>query len=325
MRCSKLKKSIFLIILSVGLVYIVSNSPLVSDDLYYRAYGFKRIDDIFCFALTYGNGRLFGNMLIHFLLQSNALRIMFQTGLIVLLWCLTYKVIHRGGKDYFILGIILFLTINPSIFREAYLWSSAVANYIPGILCMLGSLLIFQSEEKNKNIALFIISISGQLFVEHTSVINLLFSLNVLIFCLKTNAEKHKITSALVWFLGTVIGIAIMFFIPKVFYVHNEWENYQKININTIRELLVSIIANGMQISGIILKNVFAFILLSSLLMKTAIPKQLKIILAIFPIYGFVVGYVIDEKWTATVCSFLNLLALLVYLAAVIFSIVLSK
>lgn len=324
-RCFNSKQFIFLIIISIGLAYIVWNSPLVCDDLYYAAYGFSSISDIFWFALTYGNGRLFGNMLIHFLLQSSSIRVIVQTSLIVSLWCLTYKVIHRGEKDYLILGIFLFLTINPTIFREDYLWSSAVANYIPGILCMIGSLLIFQSEEKNKNIALLIISISGQLFVEHTSVINVLFSLSVLIFCLKTNAEKYKVTSALVWFLGTVIGIAIMFFIPKVFYVHNEWENYQKININTIQELFISIIANGMQISGIILKNVFAFILLSSLLMKTSIPKQLKIILAIFPIYGFVVGYVVDEKWTATLCCFLNLLALLVYLAAVIFSIVLSK
>lgn len=326
MRFLKLKKFIFLIVLSVGLAYIVRNSPLVSDDLYYTAYGLNNIGDIFRFALAYGNGRLFGNMLIHFLLRSNGLRVIVQTSLIVSLWCLTYKAVHKGEKDYFVLGIILFLTINPTIFREDYIWSSAAANYIPGILCMLGSLLIVTNGRKNKNIALLIISISGQLFVEHTSVINVLFSLSVLIFYLKTNVEKHKIVSALIWFLGTVIGIGIMFLIPKLFYVHNEWANYQKININTFHELFISIIANGMQISGIFIKNVFAFILMSSLLMKTAHTKTVfKIILAIFPIYGFIVGYVIDEMWTSTLCSFLNLLALLVYLAAVIFSIAQSK
>lgn len=327
MEYSKPKKYTFLIIITIGLGYIVWNSPLAVDDLYYQAFGFKKVSEIFHFAITYGNGRLLGNMLIHFILGSRSFRTVFQTLVILLLWLLSCKAVQKGTWDNFQLGIILFLAISPAIFREDYLWSSAFANYIPGVICMFLAFRIVNAGGGIVwNAVLLIVSIAGQLFVEHTSLINMVFSLVILAFFAKTKVKKEKIMSASVWFAGTVVGLGLMFSIPKLFYVANEWENYQKVNIDSFHNLWVSVISNGMQISGIYLQNVVALVFLSFFLIMAAKPKTVaKLVLALSPVYGFVVSYVVNDAWTGTWCGFLNLLMLVLYLGVVLLSITRSK
>lgn len=326
MKLIKSKKYLYCI-LAIGFGYIVWNSPLTIDDLYYKTYGLSKFGEIFYFAISYGNGRLLGNMLIHFILQSASFRMIFQTFIVFFLWWLTCKTIQKDAWDVFPLGVVLFLAISPAIFGEVYLWSSAFANYIPGIICMfLAASIVKKKNGTIWNIVLLIISIAGQLFVEHTSLINLVYSLCVLIYYVKTDVDKSKKITSIVWFIGTVIGIGIMFLIPQIFYVPNEWETYQKININNIHDLVISVIANGMQISGIYLQNVFALVSLGIFLIIVAKPKRTaKGVLILSPIYGFVVSYFINEAWKETLCGALNLLILLLYLAAVILSIVQSK
>lgn len=154
---SNIKKTLFLIVVSLSLGYIVWNSPLAVDDLYYEAYDLQKIGDIFHFAIAYGNGRLLGNMLIHFILRSQLFRTLFQTSVIVILWLLAYKTAQTTNVCSFFACIALFLTISPSIFRDTYLWSSAFANYVPGIIFMFLSLyLVRKSSEIRHNIYIYI-------------------------------------------------------------------------------------------------------------------------------------------------------------------------
>ena len=324
MASSKTKKLIFLIIVFLSLGYVIWNSPLTVDDLYYEAYGLRRVSDIFHFAITYGNGRLFGNMLIHFIVWSSTFRTILQTVGILVLWLLTYKTVQTTKTCSFFVCIALFLTVSPSIFREVYLWSSAFANYIPGIIFMFLSFCLVRKsfEISSKYIYIYIIlvaeSVAGQLFVEHTSLINIVFAFCVFCYFIKTKAEKMKTVLSSLWLGGTVAGMGIMLIIPKVFYIANEWENYQKVNINSLHDLVISIIANSMQIAGIYLQNVFALIILSVVVITIARPQMVaKIVLLFVPIYGFAVNYIISDIWTGTVCGIVSLLLLILYVVTV--------
>lgn len=164
-----------------------------------------------------------------------------------------------------------------------------------------------------------LISIAGQLFVEHTSLINIVFAFCVLCYFLVTKATKIKIVLSSIWFGGTVAGMGIMLLIPKLFYVANEWENYQKVNFNSLHDLVISVVANGMQIAGIYLQNVFALIILSIVVITlTNTRKIAKMILLLVPIYGFAVNYIIDDIWDGTICGMISLLLLLLYVMTVV-------
>ena len=317
-----LKKSgrvIFLAAVTAVLMYVIWNAPLTADDLYDSAFGLRSFNEIFHFALAYGNGRLLGNMLIHFILKSSVFRAVFQTSVLLVLWLLTYKAVSSKDDSSFYVCIALFLTISPVVFREDYLWSSAFANYVPGIIFMFISFCCVKKiEGKMFNIVLFVVSIMGQLFVEHTSMINCMFAFCVLCFFIKIKAEKSKIIAAFVWLTGTVLGIGIMIMIPKLFYVPNEWENYQKLNIGSINELMVSIAGNAMHIARMYLYNVFLLIIISIVVITITRTNAItKLVVLFVPLYGFIVSYIIKDYWTGTVCSFISLALLVLYVVTV--------
>ena len=328
---SNIKKTLFLIVVSLSLGYIVWNSPLAVDDLYYEAYDLQKIGDIFHFAIAYGNGRLLGNMLIHFILRSQLFRTLFQTSVIVILWLLAYKTAQTTNVCSFFACIALFLTISPSIFRDTYLWSSAFANYVPGIIFMFLSLyLVRKSSEIRHNIYIYIliavISFAGQFFVEHTSLINIVFAFCILCHYVKTKEPKQKLTAASIWLGSAIIGMIFMLMIPNLFCITNEFENYQKVNVRSLHDLLISIIANGMQIAGLYLQNVFALLLITVVLITLTKPKlAAKWILLFVPIYGFVVNFIINDLWTGTVCGMVSLLLLVIYVITVVIVIVQSN
>lgn len=320
MNGQKEKNNIYIVLVTIVLGYIIWNSPLTVDDLYYKAFALKNIKAIFKFALGYGNGRLLGNMLIHFIIKSSIFRVIFQTFFVMLLCFIICKITHVYLNKIFYLGIALYFFVSPLIFRDVYLWSSAFANYIPGIICMFVAWHIVKNKDGLIwNFILLVVSVLGQLFVEHTSLINTVLAVVTLIYFIKENCNKQKINKAFIWFVGTAVGMAIMFMIPKLFYVKNEWENYQKsVDITNLKGFIVGILGNGMQISGIYLQNVFGLIVLSIALIMLVNPKIIeKIILIIVPIYGLCINFVIENLWTGTICAFMNLAVCLVYFMCV--------
>lgn len=264
-------------------------------------------------------------MLIHFIIKSSIFRVIFQTFFVMLLCFIICKVTHVYLNKIFYLGIALYFFVSPSIFRDVYLWSSAFANYIPGIICMFAAWHIVKNKDGLAwNFILLVVSVLGQLFVEHTSLINTVLSFVTLIYCIKENSNKHKINKAFIWFIGTAVGMAIMFMIPKLFYVKNEWENYQKsVDITNLKRLIVGILGNGTQISGIYLQNVFGLLVLSIALIILANSKIIeKIVLIIVLIYGLCINFLIDDLWTGTICVFMNLAVFLVYFMCVVMLII---
>ena len=81
--------------------------------------------------------------------------------------------------------------------------------------------------------------------------INIVFALCVLCYFIITKAPKIKIVLSSILLSGTLAGMGIMLMIPRLFYVANEFENYQKVNFNSLHDLVISVVANGLQIAGI--------------------------------------------------------------------------
>ena len=107
---------------------------------------------------------------------------------------------------------------------------------------------------------IFVIGVASQLYVEHSSIINLLLAGSIVVITIK---EKKKITPVAVWFASTIIGIGIMAIIPKIFYVAgNRPEGYRTIHAGNLKEIIKTSFFHSIVLSRFLGKN---FILMGAL------------------------------------------------------------
>lgn len=261
---------VFNIIVFSFLVLIMSLSPMIIDDFMFQSLNLNGFIENINYSLGYGNGRLLGNLGILYLMKYPLLKIIIKSLAIVFLINLIRKVLfitEDNNIQLSVLSFLLIIGIAPQIFAEVFTWTSGFANYVPPIICMLLCLIIIQNENthlKHETILIFVLGVAGQLFVEHSTVINMATALVALFYSQKCNREKIFVN--MVWLSGTTIGTITMVFIPKLFCEFNEFEGYQKLNLHGIRELIISIVSNAMYISKLISENVILFLALSMLL-----------------------------------------------------------
>ena len=259
-------------------------------------------------------------MLIHIIVKSSVFRTFFHTGMLMLLIFFVSYLTKEKDKNLLILSCVLIISVSPTIFREVYLWSSGFANYIPGIVSMFLSYMItIRQGARNKlgwGVLLFVISFSGQLFVEHTAIINIMSAIVILVFY---TMEKKNRTMPIIWLTGAILGVIVLFMIPKLFYVPNEWENYQRFNLDSIRDLAGSVFVNAINIGDVYLQNVCALVILSVILLLVS-PKKtfiVKFILFFTPAYGFITNFILGNVWNGMFYCFFDLLVLLSYVTVV--------
>lgn len=310
-------------------------APLMVDDFSFKSFSNYNIKDKLIYVLQYGNGRLLGNMGVLYLLEFPILRIIIKSIVIISVIILIDKNIQvKGVHTYYLFSFLLILGMDPQMFAQVFTWTSGFQNYVPPVLCMLICMKIaLESSEKNKFVKIFILTIigmCGQLFVEHSTIITLGMAGVILILNLR---RRKNINYACVWFGGTAVGTIIMFLIPKLFYVTNENEGYQKLNLTGIKPFVISIFSNTLHISRMYSKNILLWCAISILLIylmhkksvKNKISAFVKIILVFYPSYC-VVNYLLtqnvwyDEKFKVF-HSLILCCMLFAYLVSVIYGI----
>lgn len=207
--------------------------PLASDDFEHARKTFGGAGEMLGFALSYGNGRLLGNLSMVILARNPvvaaAAKALLISGLIFILPAL----LGMKSKEYFLASFLLFALIRPSMFGQVYTWSSGFGNYIPPVWISLVVLLLAQryetlSSAKSKVficLLILLLGFAGQLYVEHASVVNVLLAGGLLLYCRK---NKKAAAPYACWLLAVLIGLAFMLVIPRLFALPgNRTEGYR--------------------------------------------------------------------------------------------------
>lgn len=261
----------------VTILFMMFCSPLMVDDYYFLTLDLQNFNDSLEHALKYGNGRLLGNLGIVYLLKYPIIKIFIKSACIFMIIIIISRLLK---KEYliinFIIIYILILGISPHIFAQVYGWTSGFQNYVPPVLIMLLCLKICFSDLNKfrviKFILIFILGIVGQLYVEHSTIINLILSLIISIY----SFIKRKFNFSYSWFLGTSLGAIIMYSIPKLFYEINKFDGYQKLNVFNLKTLIISIISNSLHITRIYSTNIILFIFISMVLIYLLYKSNVK-------------------------------------------------
>ncbi len=215
---------------------------------------FGGISELLSFILEYGNGRFLGNLssilMVHFPLLSTVCRAMMITTIIILIPNLLG---FHSTFAYFV-SFILLTVLDPVLFGQVYLWSSGFYNYIPPVWATLLAIAIIRNYPSCSSLfskiaacfALLLLGFCGQLYVEHSTLINLILSFSLLLYTAMSK-KRELILPCLLWFLATLAGTITMFAIPVLFAPsNNRSSGYRSYNFGTISSLVVSCVKNGM-------------------------------------------------------------------------------
>lgn len=113
-------------------------------------------------------------------------------------------------------------------------------------------------------IIIFILGIASQLYVEHSTIVNVILSISLLMHCRRKNLKLASSLS-MTWTIATGIGTLLMFVIPKLFYQkENRVAGYRKLNMKQISSIINSCKVNSGIIARNIEKNVLIFFVLIS-------------------------------------------------------------
>jgi len=207
--------------------------PLCSDDLEHAGREYTGMGELLRYCLTYGNGRLLGNLSMVLLsgcpLAAAALKALLISGMVFMLPAL----LGQRKPQMYVLSFLLFVLIRPSLFAQVYAWTSGFGNYVPPVWLGMAVLLLAQRcdvqiSRAGKNLCcalIFVLGLMAQLFVEHASVVAVLVAGGLLL-----HSVKSKKTAApyACWLVAALAGLALMLLIPHFFAIPgNRAEGYR--------------------------------------------------------------------------------------------------
>jgi len=236
--------------------FVMWCAPYSSDDLEFASLNYVNLNGYLTFALEYGNGRLLGNLGAILLSKHRLLNILIKSFIMSSCVILIPEVLNLRSKLDYLLSFLALVAIDPSVFGEACVWTSGFCNYIPPIWISLVILFLIRRCSGCLNpigkgfvgICIFLLGIAGQLFIEHSSGINVCLSFCFLLIFWKEH-RKEQATYSGIWFTGTLIGLALMLLIPKIFYIaENHTDTYRSFNAGSLFAIVFSAAKNAIQL-----------------------------------------------------------------------------
>ena len=231
--------------------FVMYCSPFSSDDLEYAIHPRTQLAEALEFVLSYGNGRFLGNLGALYLCTNIFLRMIVKALVISAMIALIPLVLGIYTPSSHMLTFILFTGMSGSLFSQVFTWTSGFQNYVPPVFLLLLILCCIRKIERGTSwlstllllASIFIAAIASQLYIEISTVIHCLLALYMLAF-----AIKHKGASrfaVIVWLIGSLLGAALMFSIPKLFTSPDNWNvTYRSAGADSILSLISNIIVN---------------------------------------------------------------------------------
>lgn len=233
-------------------------APYSSDDLEFATLPFTSFPQYLQYVLGYGNGRLLGNLCSIWLSNSRLMCILVKSAVLASVVVLMPLVLDLKEKQYYLASFLLVATVDPAIFGEVYAWTSGFSNYVPSVFLSLVIIYCIQHYPNVSSLglrllvclAVFVLGVASQLFIEHSSGVNLLLSLAFTGWNLKQRDHKRSAVSG-IWLLASAIGLVVMLAIPVVFFdPSGRAVNYRDVRMGGLGELLRSCAANIIQLSN---------------------------------------------------------------------------
>lgn len=227
-----------------------------SDDHVFATIGGSSLSDYLKFILEYGNGRLLGNIGAVVMNVSPFTAVIAKAFFLASCCILLPVVLGSCSIQEHLLVLLLFICIDPALFGEAFVWTSGFGNYIPPIWM---TMVIVRLVQKYPNLsvtgkiavcaAVILLGMASQLYVEHTSGVNLLLALCAVALCLRN--RRSELTPCLLWLICAAIGLGIMLLLPKIFYVpDNHADSYRSLNLGSIASMVISAAKNVIKLAG---------------------------------------------------------------------------
>lgn len=230
-------------------------APYSSDDIAFMTLSFDTPAGYLDYALRYGNGRLLGNLCAMVLCHSKILAVVVKAGVLASCVMLLPRLLDCTDRAGYALSFVLFTLMEPAVFGEVYVWTSGFSNYMPPIWLTLVILHVLKADtcppwaDILRCLLVLLLGTCSQLFIEHSSGVNLLLSLAFAAHAWR--GKKGSRWAGLCWVLGTLAGLGLMLLIPRMFYTAgNAVESYRSLNLGSVRTLVYSVAKNAIQLFG---------------------------------------------------------------------------
>ena len=263
------------------MAFIMWCSPMVSDDYEFAAKDFGSAAELLNYVLYYGNGRLLGNISALTMVANPMAAVLFKALVVTSVIFLLPAVLDMKHPAAYIASFLLLAGINDDVFGEVYTWTSGFGNYMPPIWITLLVLYLIKLYPDVKSGflkglmcgAVLVLGVAGQLFVEHTTLINILLAFLLTGRELRSGKKERALICG-IWAAAAVLGAAAMFAIPKVFYMdNNRSTGYRSFHIDSILSIAFAAAKNTMKLAVSYL-GVMGCVLCGGSLMTLALTKD---------------------------------------------------
>ena len=231
-------------------------APYSSDDLEFATLPYTTFREYLTYVLEYGNGRVLGNFSAIALSKVRVLCVLVKALVMASTVVLLPGVLGLNSIGDYLLSFLLLTTIEPAIFGEAFVWTSGFSNYMPPIWMSLVILRLLgdyngASKAGKTGIcaAAVILGVASQLFIEHSSGVNLLLALCAAAVFLRLRDSRRL--PALLWLAATAVGLGLMLAVPVLFHIEgNHTDTYRSVRLGSIAAIVVSCAKNVVQLSN---------------------------------------------------------------------------
>ena len=232
-------------------------APYSSDDLEFGTLPFTTFREYLQYVLEYGNGRFLGNFCAIWLTNSRVMCVLVKAFGMASTTLLLPAVLGFTSVCDYLLSFLLVTAIDPALFGEVYAWTSGFSNYMPPVWMSLVIVwLIQRSGGRNTpanivaGMAVAVLGVASQLFIEHSSGVNVLLALCAVVVYARRREKAGSVLSA-IWLAATAVGLGIMLMGPKLFHIEdNHTDIYRSVHLNSIAALVVSCAKNVIQLSN---------------------------------------------------------------------------
>lgn len=163
------------------------------------------------------------------------------------------------SRNALALSFVLVAAIDPTLFAQVITWTSGFQNYLPPVFLMLAAVWLLQHYPRQNErhvlklifcAVLFVLGFSAQLYVEHSSLINVALALIVAARTIK-DPDHHALLPSLILLAATILGLMVMLWIPAAFYVdNNHTTGYRSLYLGSLRSLLFCCARNFLRLSN---------------------------------------------------------------------------
>lgn len=234
-------------------------APKSYDDFEFSDVARGSLADILDFALNYGNGRFLGN-LGGVLIQRSAflaagVKALTLTGLIFLMpLVLGYRSPAALGVSF-----LLLMGMEPGLFAQSITWNSGFGNFVPpAALSILGVYLLQRYPQEAGKVgrkavtclAVFLLGAASGLYAEHSTLVNIVLALVVLVKVCH-DRKRGLLLPAALFFLATLLGGGLMVLIPRVFaQTVSHTDGYRAIHLYSLKDTLFCCTRNFLRLSN---------------------------------------------------------------------------